>query len=718
MTVKKTKPSWRTVYDRLNQGLWTLRPGFLRNRLWGGVFIAYVALLSVTSLFYLRRDVMGLQAGDLVLMDIYAPFDLRAPLSRFSEEDLGRLQHTGTGEVRRVKGVRNLALSGLNEAFRVVEEAAERAESAGLVRVHSPFLPTTFPLERLLALPAKDRLNIRWAAHSGLTALYEKGLPMAQSAENLKKRFEKTGVFGDLRGEKKRLALESAAAFALPDAHQDLLSTLQSLRARGKGPSRAYQAGERLLRAGQQLTQDDVALLQQAPREVSNQLAWRLVLLGVLLLVILLLFVKLVEMLDANLLKTNAFFWVATVTGLLLFASVPVAMKIKLAYMGYALTGLLVFNALLVSALYRPPIAGLVVLFQVVLLGTVFLIPPRFLLPAFVVSVMALVYFKSRFTREDLLRLGAVCAVLAGLLALATEVSYSKPMEEALRAMVVAVASTLIGAVVALGSLPLFEKLFNIATANTLLELANPNHPLLRKLFVEAPGTYHHSMIMAAISDAAVEALGGDALLARVACYYHDIGKTRRPEFFTENLNPGEASVHDDLAPSLSALVIVNHVKEGIEMGRAARLPESIIRVIPAHHGTGLVSFFYNKAKIQAQGETVNESQFRYPGPKPQTMEEAVIMLADTCEASVRSLPTVTLKAVEDQVDRMIKGKLEDGQLDDCSLTLQQLDVIRQVFVKTLLRIHHQRLNYEKGLQAELTKTKAREGKSAGARPA
>ncbi len=235
---------------------------------------------------------------------------------------------------------------------------------------------------------------------------------------------------------------------------------------------------------------------------------------------------------------------------------------------------------------------------------------------------------------------------------------------------------------------------------------------------MEAPGTYHHSMIMAAISDAAVEALGGDALLARVACYYHDIGKTRRPEFFTENLNPGEASVHDDLAPSLSALVIVNHVKEGIEMGRAARLPESIIRVIPAHHGTGLVSFFYNKAKIQAQGETVNESQFRYPGPKPQTMEEAVIMLADTCEASVRSLPTVTLKAVEDQVDRMIKGKLEDGQLDDCSLTLQQLDVIRQVFVKTLLRIHHQRLNYEKGLQAELTKTKAREGKSAGARPA
>jgi putative nucleotidyltransferase with HDIG domain len=262
----------------------------------------------------------------------------------------------------------------------------------------------------------------------------------------------------------------------------------------------------------------------------------------------------------------------------------------------------------------------------------------------------------------------------------------------------------MVTAMIVTGALPLFETLFGILTPLKLLELSNPNHPLLKKLLVEAPGSYHHTILVANLCEAAAEAIGADTTLARVGAYYHDIGKTKRPEFFVENQFGGE-NPHDKLPPSLSSLIITSHVKDGLEMAREARLPREIIDFIPEHHGTTLVSYFYHKASKDNQAEYVLEEDFRYEGPKPRSKETAILMLADSCEASVRAIRgkgPLTVDQIEAQVRRIVDDRLKQGQLEECDLTLRELDVIVKTFVKVLSGVHHARVEYPEALQGKL----------------
>lgn len=251
-------------------------------------------------------------------------------------------------------------------------------------------------------------------------------------------------------------------------------------------------------------------------------------------------------------------------------------------------------------------------------------------------------------------------------------------------------------AVLVTGALPFFENLFGVVTPLKLLELSNPNHPLLKKLLVEAPGSYHHTILVANLCEAAAEAIGADQVLARVGAYYHDIGKAKRPYFFVENQFGGE-NPHDKLPPSLSSLIITSHVKDGLEMAKEARLPQEIVDFIPEHHGTMLVSYFYHLASKTGQSEYVLEEDFRYDGPKPRRKETAICMLADGCEASVRAMRQkgpLTVDQIETQVKRMVEDRLRQGQLDNCDLTLRELDVISRTFVKVLSGVHHARIEY------------------------
>jgi putative nucleotidyltransferase with HDIG domain len=242
------------------------------------------------------------------------------------------------------------------------------------------------------------------------------------------------------------------------------------------------------------------------------------------------------------------------------------------------------------------------------------------------------------------------------------------------------------------------------------MELAHPNHPLLRKLIREAPGTYYHSVSVGNLAESAAEAIGADALLLRVASYYHDIGKTIRPYFFTDNQSDRE-NVHNDLDPKTSAEIICEHVIEGAKMARAARLPRQVIEFIPAHHGTSVIKHFYQIA-LQQQ-DAVNEEDFRYPGPKPSTREQAIMMLADSVEATVRSKAQhgkiVSARdgsqngngrgqggqqTLEELVNSIIDERIRSGQLDQSSLTLHDVARIRQAFVNTLQGIYHPRVDY------------------------
>jgi len=251
-----------------------------------------------------------------------------------------------------------------------------------------------------------------------------------------------------------------------------------------------------------------------------------------------------------------------------------------------------------------------------------------------------------------------------------------------------------ISASLALGMLFLIGPLFDIATPMRLIELSRPDHPLLQRLLREAPGTYHHSLMVANLAETAAERIGADALLTRVGAYYHDVGKIARPYFFVENQAEG-MNPHDRLDPNTSAEVIIGHVDDGLELARRYRLPRRIRAFIPEHHGTNRASFLYSKA-VQLAGDDalVDESKFRYSGATPQSKETALVMLADGCEAAVRAAHPTTAEEVAEIVNRVIDRRVDDGQLSECGLTLRDVEIIRETFSSALKGTFHPRIKY------------------------
>ncbi|PYZ94252.1 hypothetical protein CR194_01560 [Salipaludibacillus keqinensis] len=249
-----------------------------------------------------------------------------------------------------------------------------------------------------------------------------------------------------------------------------------------------------------------------------------------------------------------------------------------------------------------------------------------------------------------------------------------------------------IAVVLTVGLLPFFEAGFGILSTTKLIELSNPNHPLLRKILLEAPGTYHHSVIVANLAEAACESVGANGLLARVGAYYHDIGKTRRPHFFIENQMKIE-NPHDTISPKLSKTIIIAHPYDGAEMLKSYKIPKELIDIAEQHHGTTLLKYFYHKAK-QESDEVISEKDFRYPGPKATNKESAIVGIADCVEAAVRSMQHPTNEKIEMLVRKIVTDRLEDGQFDECDLTLKELNMISTSMCETLQGTFHSRIEY------------------------
>ncbi|MFB5165047.1 HD family phosphohydrolase [Parageobacillus toebii] len=256
--------------------------------------------------------------------------------------------------------------------------------------------------------------------------------------------------------------------------------------------------------------------------------------------------------------------------------------------------------------------------------------------------------------------------------------------------LLMAFASGIFSAILTIGLLPVFEACFGILSSMKLIELSNPNHPLLRKILTEAPGTYHHSIMVANLAEAACEAIGANGLLARVACYYHDIGKTKRPQYFIENQIGGNP--HDHLSPQLSKNIILAHVSDGVAILKKHRMPKEIVDIAEQHHGTTLLKYFYHKALEQTG--YVLEEEFRYPGPKPQTKEAAIISIADSVEAAVRSLSNPSQEEIGKIVRSIIAERLQDNQLNECDITLKELEMVARSLCETLNGVFHSRIEY------------------------
>ena len=304
----------------------------------------------------------------------------------------------------------------------------------------------------------------------------------------------------------------------------------------------------------------------------------------------------------------------------------------------------------------------------------------------------------------------------------ATPVQWEMVAKQALSAILV---STLTAVVVS-GLLPLLEALFRITTDVSWIELADLNHPLLKRMTIEAPGTYHHSLVVATLAETAAEEIGANAIMCRVCSYFHDIGKMNKPVYFVENI--GDApNPHDELTPNMSALIVMAHVKDGVDMAIQYKLNPQIVNVIQEHHGTSLIQFFYHRAlklrdEVQQQFEDgkaheedipeVKEESFRYSGPKPRTRESAIISLADSVESASRSLQKPTPKKIDELIESIFRDRLNDGQLDDAALTLEDLATIKRSFAATLRSMMHTRIEYPKIEEgSEKSKKKSRKSK-------
>jgi len=254
------------------------------------------------------------------------------------------------------------------------------------------------------------------------------------------------------------------------------------------------------------------------------------------------------------------------------------------------------------------------------------------------------------------------------------------------------IGGAVLSGVLTLAFQPLFEFLFRLATPTRLLELTNPGQPLMKRLMIEAPGTYHHSIIVANLAESAASRIKANSYLARAGAYYHDIGKLKRPMYFKENQMGDNPHEHTD--PYVSAAILISHTTDGMLMAQKERIPPEVQNIILQHHGVTPVMFFYHKALQLSNGQQVDINEFRYAGPKPNTKEAAVVMLADTIEAAVRSLKSPTPKQIDQFIERLVRGKLEDGQLTESPLSLRDIDEICEAFSDILKGVYHERIEY------------------------
>lgn len=354
------------------------------------------------------------------------------------------------------------------------------------------------------------------------------------------------------------------------------------------------------------------------------------------------------------------------------------------------------FAAMVISVVLSPNVAALSAM--IISIFACFLLENRFafFVYSFISSLVASQEVSQSKERKTIIRAGLIVGGINSLLILSQYFINGDILRgETLISIGLGVLGGLLSAVLATGIIPIIEIMFNYTTDIKLLELADLNQPVLRRLLISAPGTYHHSILVGILAEAAAEAINANPLLTRVSAYYHDIGKINKPLYYVENQKDGE-NKHDKLLPSMSSLIITKHVKDGVEIAKQYRLGKIIQDIISQHHGTSVINFFYQKAKDMQEGsnQPISDKDFRYPGPKPQTKAAGIVMLADAVQATSKTLSDPTPSRIQGMVQRIINNIFSDGQLDECELTLKDLHLIAENFTRILNGIFHARIEY------------------------
>lgn len=465
-------------------------------------------------------------------------------------------------------------------------------------------------------------------------------------------------------------------------------------------------AGSRVIDRGEKVNARHIAIMQAIKKKLTNErnLFHPLTLVGSLLLSLILISIAIAyfRINHPKVLQSNRkLFLLVTIVILTFFISK--AIEFLLLNSQYDLIDvvryplLVPLAAILLCSLMSPTIATFVGCYLVILLTLVLSFDKQgFMLLNFVAALVAIFSTRSLRRRKEIFVVCGKAWLCSVVVILAINFYQNKLIGiTAFGDILSSAISMLLTAILVVGLLPLLESVFKIMTDVTLMEYMDPNNDLLRRLTIEAPGTYQHSVVVGNLTEAAASAIGANGLFCRVATLYHDIGKMATPEYFTEN-QIDQVNMHQLLTPKESAEVIMAHVSEGVSLARKAGLPEQFIDIIKEHHGTTLVYYFYRKQLDLVGGDKnlVNEQEFRYLGPKPRSKESAIIMIADSVEAASRSLDVVTEESLMDLASRLIQDKAEDGQFDECLLTFEELAIVKTVLVKTLVAFAHARVKY------------------------
>lgn len=697
---------WQQLRERLEnltgQNRW--KNSRIRRVIWGVLFFALLTLVLGNQTVPARLDV---KIGDV------APRDVPAPRAVFNEILTSQRQEAAAQAVTPVYKREPVVLENAERYVKAIFSEIRRIRGQGEVdlearvqnladRVRLAVLPD----EVYAALLTADDAQIVYAEEQALALLqivlgedvFERDVPRLRAgidsgAEPFTLAIEDANLSRFVR----ELVKSRVEANMVEDPEQ---TDWLRMKAAQEVPEVWWQPGQLIIEKGKTITADQYAALVDlglVGQKASYQ-SWAGAAL-ISLVVVAIMAISIARWRPEILERDSKLMLLGLIGFITLFLSL--AMNLFSGQLGEGASYLMpiALNAVLAAILLDPRVALLQSVIIAVLLGVFASSAQVGAVAVGVVGSAVGVYTVARVeSRNDLYRSGLMLGVANAVTVLALNLLESAPLLDwqMWRDVALGAVNGLLVAILATGALPLFETLFGIVTPLKLLELSNPNHPLLKRLMVEAPGSYHHTILVANLCEAAAEAIGADPVLARVGAYYHDIGKIKRPAFFVENQFGGE-NPHDKLPPSLSAMIITSHVKEGVELAREAGLPQEIIDFIPEHHGTTLVSYFYHMASQNNQSEYVLEEDFRYEGPKPRRRETAICMLADGCEASVRAMRQkshLSHDQIEQQVRKIINDRLQQGQLDNCDLTLKELDTIARVFVKVLSGVHHARIDY------------------------
>ena len=686
-------------------------------RLGSATAVLVLAMTAILAVSIVPR--LDVQAGDLAPTDIKAPKALTFtnPVLTAQAQQAARAavdpqyDYTTGGAI--ATATQQLAaytnrVGPIDTAFDPTTTAADRQ------RILNDALPDLSAEARitLLKLDAKRWLAVRTEAARILDVTERTELRDTQVAETRLHLSEQ--MAGGLSDSERQLAAELIAPLLVPNSSfsEELTNQRRDAAAAAVPPvvDNVVQ-GEVLVRLGTRLTDVDVARihalgLDQASPDLAGVGGW--LLLTALLVILLLGWIW----------RFRRGFWhrnnvLLLLALLIVIATFAVKLTAGRAAMPFALPVAAV--GILVTVLLDAETAVIVTAIIAIVAGAVN--GPSLELGSYVLlgGLAGILAIRRGDRLAAFLQAGVVVFVVQALVVTAFSLLGERDPTGVLQLIGAAAVSAGAAAVAAIGSFAVLGSVFGLLTVFQLLELANPSQPLLRRLLIETPGTYHHSLMVGNLAERAAEVIGADPLITRVAAYYHDIGKLANPLAFIENQAGGE-NVHDELEPEASAEVLKSHVADGIDVAYKAHLPKSIIAFIPQHHGTALMSYFYAKAREQAAApyggldtaegrkaaDAVDPRRFRHAGPKPQSREAALIMLADGVEASVRSLSSRDEPAIRAMVQRIIAERMEDGQFDDCDLTLRDLKRIEDAFVAQLLGMYHQRVAYPQNKVVEL----------------